>query len=516
MATRRAVLYARISKESEESVSIERQLEAGRQYAAARGWRVVGEHVDGGVSATRNRPEDRAGWLALLHSQERYDAVVIWKVDRLARRVLDFLNANVALQERGAGIVCVEQTIDMTTDEGRAFATMLAVFAELEAAAISARVRAARTHLIKAGRVVGGTVPYGWQKVPNPAGQGYVLAHDPDRIGYVRGAVDRVRAGASVYSVVQWLDEEGAPMPGVSQKNRKREGWTYSTVERILRHPVLAGMTPFNPGRSGTSESKQRGKELLRGDDGLPVVNRSIAIMTVAEWRAMVHQLEVRGTAQTKPRALRSKTSPLLSGLILCGHCETPEGVPQRMHRGTTNGRPGYSCRVCHQTISNFEDYVIAEFLRQKGERVRWSVVEDVEEGGDVALPEIEHRLQELTVELLATDDDDEADRITEQVSQLRALRREERQKPTRVVQHPVRHTQTYGEDWAEASTVQAQREVLDDALHRIVVRRGRVGRGLDATRLTFAWKLPEDLGPIVAPDDETLAAWAADGVSGT
>lgn len=470
---------------------------------------MVGEHIDDGVSATRNRPEDRAGWRALMESQERYDAVVIWKVDRLARRVLDFLNADAALQDRGAGIVCVEQTIDMTTAEGRGFATMLAVFGEMEAAAISARVRAARTHLIRAGRVVGGTVPYGWRKVPNPTGPGYVLAQDPDQIEYVRGAVERVRAGASVYSVVQWLDEQGAPLPGASQKNRKREGWTYSTVERILRHPVLAGMIPFNPGRSGTTETKQRGKEVLRGEDGLPVVNRSIAIMTVTDWRAMVHQLEVRGTAQTKPRALRSKTSPLLSGLVLCGHCETPDGGRVRMHRGTTSGRPGYSCRMCHQTITNFEDYVVAEFLRQKGERVRWSLIEDIEEGGTAVLPEIEHRLQELSAELLATDDDDEADRLTEQIAQLRALRREERQKPTRVVARPVRHTQTYGEDWADATTVEARREVLDDALHSIVVRRGRVGRGLDVTRFTFDWKIPEDLGPIVAPDDETLAAWA-------
>lgn len=509
MVSRRAALYARISKESEESVSIERQLEAGRQYAAARGWHVVGEYVDDGVSATRNRPEDRAGWCALLDSQEHYDAVVIWKIDRLARRVLDFHLADKALNERGAALVAVENSIDMSSPDGRLVANTLATFAEYEAEAISARVRASRTHLIRAGRVVGGTVPYGWRKVPNPTGPGYVLAQDPDRIEYVRGAVKRVRAGASVYSVVQWLDEQGAPLPGASQKNRKREGWTYSTVERILRHPVLAGMIPFNPGRSGTAESKQRGKEVLRGEDGLPVVNRSIAIMAVAEWRAMVHQLEIRGTAQTKPRALRSKTSPLLSGLVLCGHCETPDGECVRMHRGTTSGRPGYSCRMCHQTITNFEDYVVAEFLRQKGERVRWSLVEDVEEGGEAVLPEIEHRLQELSAELLATDDDDEADRLTKQIAQLRALRREERQKPTRVVARPVRHTQTYGEDWAEATTVEARREVLEDALRSVFVRRGRVGRGLDTSRFTFDWKIAEDLGPIVAPDDETLAAWA-------
>ncbi len=53
------VLYARLSVTKEESVSIARQLHSCRSYAEARGWEVVGEFIDDGVSATANRPEDR-------------------------------------------------------------------------------------------------------------------------------------------------------------------------------------------------------------------------------------------------------------------------------------------------------------------------------------------------------------------------------------------------------------------------------------------------------------------------
>lgn len=325
MPARRCAIYARISVTSEESVSIERQVEAAEQYAATRGWQVVATFRDDGVSATHNRPEDRAGWRALLGSPTSFDAVVVWKVDRLARRVLDFLHADEALQQRGAGIVAVEQTIDMNTPEGRGFATMLAVFGEMEAAAISARVKAARTYLVKAGRVVGGKVPYGWRSVPNPDGPGMVLAQDPDRIDYVRGMVDRVLRGDSVYSVVQWLDDVGAPTP------TGRGTWVYSTVERILRHPVLAGMTPFNPG-NGT---KARGTEVLRGEDGLPVALEDVAIKEVHEWRALVKALDERDSRQTMPRAMRAKTSGLLSGLVFCGEHLDEDDNGTRMHRGT-------------------------------------------------------------------------------------------------------------------------------------------------------------------------------------
>ncbi|MDQ3423145.1 MAG: recombinase family protein [Actinomycetota bacterium] len=69
--TRRCVLYVRISKATEESVSIPQQVERGQMYADARGWRVVEVFRDEGVSATNNKPEDRTGWQALLSSPER-------------------------------------------------------------------------------------------------------------------------------------------------------------------------------------------------------------------------------------------------------------------------------------------------------------------------------------------------------------------------------------------------------------------------------------------------------------
>jgi hypothetical protein len=67
--------------------------------------------------------------------------------------------------------------------------------------------------------------------MPKPDGPGLVLAQDPKRTEYVRGMAERVARGNSIYSVVQWLDDIGAPTP------TGRGTWAYSTVERILRHP---------------------------------------------------------------------------------------------------------------------------------------------------------------------------------------------------------------------------------------------------------------------------------------
>lgn len=495
---RRCVVYARISISALESVSIARQLASAEQYAAAHGWQVVGTFTDDGVSATSNRPEDRAGWRALLDTDQPYDAVIIWKIDRLARRITDFWDAVKVLQEHDKSLVSISDNLDLSTTIGQIVAGVLAGFAQMEAEAISDRVRDARRHLLHAGRVPGGSLPYGWRSDPNPDGAGYVLVQDPERVAFVSGMVERVRRGETIYSVVRWLDEAGAPLP----QQRMEGSWRYATVERLLRNPVLAGMLAYNPG----NKTKERGEDVVRDERGLPVVDESVAVMPVADWRAMVKALDERDTAQSRPRALRSKTSALLSGLMWCGQHD----APVRMHRGTTQGRPGYSCPQCYQVITRIEDHVIERFLWAKGERVRWSVVEEVEEGGSALLPEIEQRLDELDAGIRGTKDRDERRRLQDEQSALLDLREEKRFEAPRTVLRPVRNeTRTYGEDWAEAADLSTQRAVLDDALERILVRRGRTGRGLDTSRLTFTWKFPEDVGPVAEPDDATLAAWA-------
>jgi site-specific DNA recombinase len=533
MPTRRAVIYARLSVSSEKSVSIKRQIEACEKYAESRGWKVVGTFKDDGVSASTKKPENRDGWGELLASPQKYDAVIIWKLDRLARRTLDFLQTHEMLQKRNAGVVAVEDPVDMTTAQGRAFTTVLAAFAELEAANIGARVRHAQALLLRSGRVVGGTVPYGWHSVRNPAGPGLVLAQDPDHIGYVRAMVDRVQRGNSIYSVVQWLNEVGAPTSQDLRSYRRAMAeraavaedeahpaepecslqqwlaekgggtWAYTTVEGVLRNPILAGLTSFNPSVEDPKPGKQnknRGPEVLHGNDGLPKVDDSLAIVPLAEWRAMLARLDAKDTGHSKPRAIRSETSPLLSGLMWCGE-HGKKGV--RMYRcAEGDKRHGYTCPKCHQTITSFEPLVIKEFLRQKGERVRWTRVEHVVEGGAAILPEIEHRLAELTAALKDTDDDERADALTEQIGQLRALRREKREESPKV---SIRYDDAgwFEDEWEKAGEdVGAQRAVLDDAMERIWVRRGGTGRRTEAqvlARLTFDWKIPEDLGPVVA-----------------
>ena len=359
----RCVIYARLSVTKEESVSIERQLQSCRSYAEARGWTVIGEFVDDGVSATANRPEERRGWAALL-SQGGFEAVIIWKVDRLARRVLDFLHADEALQRLGAGLIAVDDPIDMTSPQGRAFAVMLAVFGEMEAEAIRARVRAARAQLLKDGRWPGGGIPYGYMSSPNPDGPGRMLVKEPDRIGWLDEAAHMALRGTTVNAIACWLTAQGAPMPGRHKgtDGPRVPGWNRQTVDGLLRNPILAGMRPYNPGR-GRKASKVDPFAVVRDAAGDPVVDESLAVITLAEFTALQAMLESRTCPQALKRCDREPTSPLLSRMARCDDC----GV--YMCRGTNQHKPVLYCPSCRQTMSRtaLDPYLVERLLTERG-----------------------------------------------------------------------------------------------------------------------------------------------------
>ena len=359
---RRCVLYARLSVTKEESVSIARQLQSCRRYAEARGWEIVGEFVDDGVSATANRPEERLGLKSLLAARD-FDAVIIWKVDRLARRVLDFLHADETLQKRGAGLVAVEDPIDMTSPQGRAFAVMLAVFGEMEAEAIRARVRAARAQILKDGRWPGGGIPYGYQSVPNPDGPGRVLMKDVERIGWLSDAVAKALRGETVNAIATWLTESGAPLPvRRAERTSGSTSWNRQTVDGLLRNPVLAGLTPHNPGRA-KSTKRVDPFAVLRDDRDRPVVNEALAIVSFDEFESLQRLLDARTVPQARKQSERQATSPFLSRVARCDECAV------FLCRGTNQKRPVLYCPSCRQTIGRtaLDAYLIDRLLLERG-----------------------------------------------------------------------------------------------------------------------------------------------------
>jgi site-specific DNA recombinase len=89
--------------------------------------------------------------------------IVVWKLDRLARRLEDLLRVSRILDERGAALVSVTESLDTSTASGRFMLRTMVGLAEMESANISLRTAAQRAEAARKGRPnVGGARPFGY------------------------------------------------------------------------------------------------------------------------------------------------------------------------------------------------------------------------------------------------------------------------------------------------------------------------------------------------------------------
>src|SRR5271157_4750520 len=147
---KRAVLYVRVSTPDQ---SIEPQLLDLRQMAAARGYEIVREYSDK-LSGTKSK---RPGLDALLSDAQRhrFDVVVVWAFDRIARSVRHFLEVLDELNHMNIEFVSFRENVDTGGPLGRAMIIIIGAIAELERNLIVERVRAGMRRAKLEGRRLG-------------------------------------------------------------------------------------------------------------------------------------------------------------------------------------------------------------------------------------------------------------------------------------------------------------------------------------------------------------------------
>jgi DNA invertase Pin-like site-specific DNA recombinase len=150
---KRAALYARVSTldQHPETQAIEL-----RQFARQRGYEIVHEYTDHGVSGTKVR---RPALDQLLKDANRhkFDAVLVWSSDRLARSTKHFLQVLDDLNELGIQFLSQREAIDTDGPLGRAIIVIISAIAELERSLIVERVRAGMRRAKLEGRRIGRT-----------------------------------------------------------------------------------------------------------------------------------------------------------------------------------------------------------------------------------------------------------------------------------------------------------------------------------------------------------------------
>jgi len=148
----KTALYARVSTLNGQDP--EMQLRELREYAARRGWQVTDEYTDHGVSGSRDsRPE--LNRLMADACQRRFDAILVWKVDRFGRSLRHLVNSLAELGALGVAFVSLRDNLDLSTPSGRLMFAVIGAMAEFERALIQERVRAGLGNARAKGKQLG-------------------------------------------------------------------------------------------------------------------------------------------------------------------------------------------------------------------------------------------------------------------------------------------------------------------------------------------------------------------------
>lgn len=325
----RVALYARVSSEEQkQGQNIQTQVEFANKYGNTFSLKVVECYLDEAISGTvplHNRP---AGMDMLEAAREkRFDIIIVYRLDRLARKLKVLLDAWEELDGLGIGIRSMTEPLDTSSPLGRFVMQLLGSIAELERETILERTRDGRESIVRRGYWPGGIPPMGYRIEHEAAngtakGRGYLVEQVDEaetiRLIYKLYTEDKM----SLANVSAYLNGRSVP---TSTEMRKGEPstWTAARIHSILRNPVYKGTFDFY------RRKNQSNRDHVQGDSP-PLVDEET-------WETAQRQLV--DNLKASPRNM--KRFYLLRGIPRCGLCG-------RTCVGTGRLKEGRSHYVCN------------------------------------------------------------------------------------------------------------------------------------------------------------------------
>src|SRR5450759_151153 len=185
----RVALYARVSTSNGQQ-DPERQLRELREYAKRRDLSIVGEYTDRLSGSKESRPALNR-LMADAH-QRRFDAVLVWKLDRFGRSLRHLVNALAEFESLGISFVSLRDNLDLSTPSGRLMFQIIGAMAEFERSLIQERVRAGLRNARAKGKRLGRPrVIVDASRVASLRAQGRSWSQITDEIGVSKGTAQR-------------------------------------------------------------------------------------------------------------------------------------------------------------------------------------------------------------------------------------------------------------------------------------------------------------------------------------
>jgi site-specific DNA recombinase len=302
----RCAIYTR--KSTEEGLeqafnSLHAQREAAEAYVQSQkhvGWTLLSQHYDDGGFSGGSL--ERPGLQQLLIDIEahRVDCVVVYKVDRLSRSLLDFARLMDRFDERSISFVSVTQQFNTTTSLGRLTLNILLSFAQFERELISERTRDKMGAARRKGKWVGGTPVLGYD-VDTHGGRLVINDKEACQVSQIFEFYRKHRSLTALAEEAMrrgWTTKVWKSKRGVRHRGRP---FTKASLRLLLTNAVYAGKVDYR---------------------GVIYQGEHLGIVDTELWETV--NAEFRDRRRTETDSVRTPQNALLAGLLFCTRCDRP------------------------------------------------------------------------------------------------------------------------------------------------------------------------------------------------
>lgn len=260
---------------------------------------------DAGYSAKNTDRPDYQRMMARVRTGE-FSHLLVWKIDRISRNLLDFAAMYAELKKLGIVFVSKNEQFDTSSAMGEAMLKIILVFAELERNMTSERVSAVMLSRANDGIWNGGKVPFGYA-YDKDSKQFSIIEDEAQVVLHIYDLYESVK---SLTTVAKSLNEKGV-------RSRTGKPWNPTTIRTMLTNPFYAGTYRYNYRDESSKSFTVKDK-----DEWLLVLDHHPAIVTPErqEIIAAMLQSKQRGWAGAGMTYQR-KNIHIFSGLLKCGCC---------------------------------------------------------------------------------------------------------------------------------------------------------------------------------------------------
>lgn len=230
MSGRYTALYGRQSIYKEDSISVESQIEYGIYETRGEPYKI---YADKGYSG---KDTNRPAYEEMLSDIQKgfISKVVVYKLDRISRSILDFSNMMEIFQTHGVEFISTTEKFDTSTPIGRAMLNICIVFAQLERETIQKRIADTYYARCKKGFYMGGRVPYGFALektiIEGIHTSKYVpVPEEEEQIKLLYALYSE--SGTSLGDVIRHLRDNGIV-------NVRGASWSTARLSELMRNPV--------------------------------------------------------------------------------------------------------------------------------------------------------------------------------------------------------------------------------------------------------------------------------------